>query len=813
MSSQIKLVSIFIVVAVISGNAFSANLGSLQSLELETGGSDSAAFVLSGQDSGRQLIVTGKYAGGGVRDLSREVSYRVTPGGIVRVSKSGWVSAVAKGKATIHVRGSSGLEAETRIRVTNIDRDLPVNFPNDVVPIFTKAGCNAGACHGKSGGQNGFALSLLGFEPQEDYEHLVLEARGRRLSNAAPEYSLLLRKATGTAAHGGGSRIERDSPSYRILRRWIAQGMRYGIPDDPVAQHIEVLPRERLMPPGGMQQLVVVAHYSDGSSRDVTRMAQFESNDDKAAEVTETGLVTALDLPGHAAIMVRFQAMVNVFHATIPLGAPIEEMPAATNFSDKLVFKQLEKLGLPPSAICDDATFLRRATIDIAGRLPNLEEAEAFLSENSADKRKRLVDRLLASGGYAENFANKWSAILRNRRERSGDDIKPTAAFHNWIRNSLDKNKPYDRFVREIITATGEEVKTPPVTWYRSVNEATAQVEDTAQLFLGIRIQCARCHHHPLEKWSQQDYYGLQAFFSQVAYKQQRPANIFHQEGIAKAKNPKTQLDVPPTGLGGPPIEVGEKEDPRGRLVDWMVEPDNPFFAKALVNRYWKHFLGRGIVDPEDDLRMTNPPTNRELLDALAEYFIEQKFDLKNLVRTICTSHTYQLSAESNKYNKSDRQNFSRYYPRRLSAEVLLDAVDQLTGSTSKFNGVPAGTRAIQLPDNAFDSYFLTVFGRPTSSSACECERSSETSLAQLLHLLNSKEILGKTAGDRAKTLSKDERPHEQRIRELYMIALSRPPESDELAVLMSHVENNQASAYADVIWALVNAEEFLFNH
>jgi hypothetical protein len=831
MTSRIEVVLTFLITVAIIANSDAADLGELRSIEMQTGRTDKGGFVLSGRDSGQQLIVTGRYASGEVRDLSRDMKYQVTPTGVVEVSRSGWIAALAEGEATIHAAGPKGRDATIRVRVTNIGQDVPINFPNEVVPIFTKAGCNAGGCHGKSGGQNGFALSLLGFEPQEDYEHLVLEARGRRLSAAAPQHSLLLRKATGTAAHGGGSRIDVDSPSYRIFQRWIEQGMRYGAADDPVAERIEVLPTERLMPRGSAQQLVVVAHYSDGSTRDVTRIAQFESNDDEAAEVSETGLVTTHALPGNAAIMVRFQAMVGVFRATIPLGAPIDDMPGSANFIDELVFKQLEKLGLPPSSISDDATYLRRATIDIAGRLPTLEEAESFLADKDADKREQLVDLLLASSDYAIYFANKWSAILRNRREGSSDDIKPTAAFHEWIRKSLDENRPYDQFVREIITATGEEIKNPPVTWYRAVNDPAAQVEDAAQLFLGTRIQCARCHHHPFEKWSQQDYYGLQAFFSRVEYKRaakpkddkqkkkkkgkqpKQLVNIGHKQGKAAAINPKTRAEVAPTGLGEAPIEAAPDADPREALADWMARRDNPFFAKALVNRYWKHFFGRGLVDPEDDLRMTNPPTNPELLDALAARFVKQKFDLKKLVRAICTSTAYQLSAESNEHNKSDRQNFSRYYPRRLNAEVLLDAIDQLTESKSKFSGVPDGTRAVQLPDNAFNSYFLTVFGRPNSSSACECERSSETSLAQLLHLLNSKEILDKTAGNRAKALAKDKRPHEERIRELYMIALSRAPSGDELTLLTTHVENNQASAYADVIWALVNAEEFLFNH
>ncbi len=803
-----------------------------KSLVVESPG---GAFLISGRDSGRQLVVTGRSVGGQLHDLTRDVRYRATPQGIVDISPAGWMSAVAEGRATVHIAGPNGTDAVVEVTVTNIARDVPINFPNEVVPIFTKSGCNAGGCHGKSGGQNGFALSLLGFEPEEDYEHLVFEARGRRLAPAAPDFSLLLRKASGRVPHGGGCRIEFDSPSYRVLRRWIRQGMRYGEPDDAVVERIEVLPRERLMQRDATQQIAVLAHYSDGSIRDVTRLAQFESNDEAAAEVSETGLVAAHDLPGTAAVMVRYQSLVDVFRATIPLGAPMNDMPRPANFVDELVFSQLDRLGLPPSDVCDDMTFLRRATIDVTGRLPTLDEVEKFLADRDNKKREKLIDRLLTSGDYADYFANKWSAILRNKREGTGDDIKPTAAFHEWIRDSLRANKPYDQFVREILTATGEEIKNPPVTWYRAVNEPSAQVEDAAQLFLGTRIQCARCHHHPFEKWSQQDYYGLQAFFSRLAYKQPRKPKeqdkkkkkgktpepkplitVYHEQGVARVENPKSAAEIFPTGLGAEPLEIAAAADPREALADWMARADNPFFAKALVNRYWKHFFGRGLVDPEDDLRMTNPPTNPELLDALAEHFKQSRFDLKDLIRTICTSQTYQLSAESNDYNADDRQNFSRYYPRRLNAEVLLDAIDQLTQSNTKFDGVPAGTHAVQLPDNAFDSYFLTVFGRPNASSACECERSSGSNLAQLLHLINSKEVLDKSSGNRANALAKDNRPHAERIRELYLIALSREPSDEETALLTAHIERNEKdvkTAYADILWALINAEEFLFNH
>jgi len=661
---------------------------------------------------------------------------------------------------------------------------------------------------------------LLGFEPREDYEYLVKEGRGRRLFPAAPDRSLLLLKAIAALPHGGGHRLSSDSPSYRLLRRWIEQGMPYGNPEDPVVTHVEVFPKEQLMEREGSQQLVVVAHYSDGSTEDVTRTTAFDSNDTEMASVSETGLVTTSQLTGSVAVMARYQGHVGVFRATIPLGVPVDSLPEPKNFIDELVFAKLKALGLPASDLADDSAFLRRITVDVAGRLPTLEETNQFLADSDPQKREKWIDRLLASADYAECFANKWNAILRNKR-RSDVDKRATYAFHDWLRSSLYENKPYDQIVREVLTATGEPGKNPPVAWYREVSDASAQVEDTAQLFLGLRIQCARCHHHPFEKWSQQDYYGFQAFFSQVGRKK-GPVNnmdrVYHRRGVAQAQNPKTGQMVKPTGLGAEPLELTPDEDPRHMLVDWMSARDNPFFAPALVNRYWKHFFGRGLVDPEDDMRVTNPASNPDLLHALAGDFIAHDFDLKHLVRTICNSQVYQLSAEPNPYNAEDKQNFSRYYPRRLNAEVLLDAINQLTGSTTRFNGMPDGTRAVALPDNGFDSYFLTVFGKPESSSACECERSGEANLAQSLHLLNSSEIQGKLAagnGRIAEFVGGTGRSSQEKIRDLYLVAFSRQPTADEMSIALSHIEKheNPRTAYEDLVWVLINTKEFLFNH
>ena len=795
--------------------------GNLVSISVETGRSADGRFQLAGRDASQQLIIFGHYDSGQLRDLTRDVTYTVTPDTIARVDVTGHVTPITEGEASIHIRSELGPDTTTKLFVTNIQQDLPVNFPNQIVPIFTKYSCNGGGCHGKSGGQNGFRLSLLGFEPTEDFEYLVKEGRGRRLFPADPERSLLLMKAVAQLPHGGGRRIEEDTPAYRLLSRWVEQGMPYGNDDDPTVTHITVLPEERLMGRDADQQLTVVAHYTDGSTEDITRMTQFDSNDPEMAEASATGLVTTAQLTGSVAVMARYQGHVGVFRATVPLGIPVENLPEPKNFIDELVFKKLKNLGLPISATSDDMTYLRRLTIDVAGRLPSKEETEEYLASTDPDKRTLVIERLLSGTDYADYFANKWNAVLRNKR-RQNQDRQATFAFHGWIRESLYNNKPYDRFVREILAASGEPGKNAPVAWYREVKDQSAQVEDTAQLFLGLRIQCARCHHHPFEKWSQQDYYGFSAFFAQVGRKKGLIAGqdrIYHRRGVAQSQNPKTQQNVKPMGLGGGELKIGPDQDPRHHLADWMSNPENPFFAKALVNRYWKHFFGRGLVDPEDDMRVTNPSTNPELLDALAQHFLDSQFDLKDLVRTICTSTVYQLSAEPNDWNQDDKQNFSRYYPKRLNAEVLLDAINQVTGTTTNFGAIPLGTRAVQLPDNGFSSYFLTVFGRPESSSACECERSSEANLAQSLHLLNSQEIQGKLTqadGNAAKLSAETDRDHRAKIRDLYLLSFSREPTEDELKIASAHIEKQLETpkvAYEDIVWALINTKEFLFNH
>jgi len=714
------------------------------------------------------------------------------------------------------------------------DSSHPLSFVRDVQPILTKAGCNAGACHAKAiTGQRGFRLSVLGFEPEEDYEAIVKQGKGRRVFPPAPEESLLITKGAAIVPHTGGKKLEPNSESYKTIVRWIAEGMPYTQPNEATLTEISVEPPRVTMKIRTAQQLSVTARYSDGSSRDVTKLALFEANDTAMASASDSGLVKTSDLPGNVGVMVRFGGKVSVCSVSVPLGAPVNSMPPVKNFIDQYVFANLKQIGIPPSPICDDSSFLRRVSLDIGGRLPTMEETKAFIASKEPDKRDRAIETLLNSPDYADYFANKWTALLKNQRSEAAD-ITANFAFHAWMRDSLLANTKYDQIVRQILASTGTVVSNPPVAWYKRVKEPTTQVEDVAQLFLGVRMQCAQCHHHPFERWTQAEYYHMAAFFSQIGRKPTAIAGedlIFHKRGLAQTEHRKTHVKLKPAGLGEAELDIAPDDDPRLALADWMSQKTNPFFAKALVNRYWKHFFKRGLIEPEDDLRDTNPPTNPELLEALAKHFLDSNYDLKSIVRVIVQSHAYQLSSTPNEHNAVDRQAYSHYYPRRMTAEVLLDSIDMVTGSKTDFADLPPGTRAISLPDNSYTraSPFLKVFGRPDNTSVCECERVSSASLAQSLHLMNAADVKAKLTanGGRAEQLTKAEMPEPKRIRELYLAAFSREPEADEIRIAETHVLKPRADAagkpldsqrakrngYEDLLWALLNTKEFLFNH
>ena len=708
--------------------------------------------------------------------------------------------------------------------------DPPVDFAQDIVPLLTRHGCNAGGCHGKASGQNGFRLSLFGFDPAFDHEAIVQQSRGRRIFPAAPAKSLLLAKATGQVPHGGGRRFDAASPAYRQLSAWIAAGAPSANPAAPHLLRVHVLPQSRILSAGQTEQLTIEAEYSNGLRRDVSGQAQFSSNLDPIASVDEDGVVRAGGEKGEAVIMARFQGQVGVFRAIVPHGEPRTDIPGfePRTYVDQLAMEKWKQLGLLPSPQADDATFLRRVMLDTCGRLPTVDEARRFLADDSTEKRRQLIDRLLDSPDYAAHAAMRWSSILRNSHHAGS--VQVAHAFHGWIKDMLARNRPYDEFVRGIVAASGEWQDAPAINWYwqtrdDQLHQTTA---DTAQVFLGLRLQCARCHHHPYERWGQQDYYGLAGFFSRLGRKSfGQPPPYFSSPTVTTAeRNPLTGKPPVPKYLDGPVAEFGPDQDPRHGLVDWMTRPDNPFFARALVNRLWAHSLGRGLVHELDDMRETNPPSNPALLDALARDFIEHRFDMKHIVRTILDSRVYQLSSEPTEHNEHDRQNFARYYGRRLGAEVFLDAVDQATEAKTQFNGVSSQARTVDLPHEGFASYFLDTFDRPRRVTACECERSSSATLAQVLLLANSDEIENKLVaktGRIARLLGPDKPAPDapsvltngEIVDELYFATFSRPPRPAESSTAVAFIETaaDRATALQDLLWALINTREFMFNH
>jgi hypothetical protein len=791
------------------------------------------AVKLQGGDDSAQLVVTGLLKNGAQQDYTGDVAYEVTNENVVRVTSAGRIMPVANGSATITARyGDKAISVP--VTTAAMDVDLPINFANHIVPIFTKLGCNGGGCHGKSGGQNGFALSLLGFVPELDYQTLVKENRGRRLFPSAPDSSLLLLKATGTVAHAGGKRMELGSDESKLIRRWIASGTPYGSPSDPVVAKITVYPEQRIISRNNRQQFAVYAHYTDGSVFDVTQRAQYESNDPDIAVVDGAALVRTLDISGEAAIMARYQAQVATFRATVPSGVKVPDYKFEPRTAvDRFTQKKWQELGIMPSEACSDEVFVRRVHHDITGTLPTPEQVQRFRANTNPNKRDQLIDELLETPEYSYYFANRWADVLRVKRgggQNNATRAFGTFSFHNWIRESIARDKPYDEFAREILSAVGDELKSPPTMWYRDLQKPEQFVDDACQLFLGVRMACAQCHHHPYEKWSQDDYWGMAAFFGQLGRKnlpmpgvqiqnQNQARLVIYNKGSGSVTNTRTKQTAVMKALDADEVKLSPGEDPRQRLVDWMVDAKNPFFAKAAVNRYFAHFFGKGLVDPVDDMRVTNPPSNPELLDALAKELIDSGYSLKHLIRVMTRSRTYQLSAVPNEFNKNDKKAYARYYPRRMAAEVLYDAVSQVTGSPAQFQGLPtdkfAPNRAIMLPDESFPSYFLDVFGRPQRISACECERVAEANLAQALHLLNSTEIQNKLSrgGGRADQLAKDPRPDAEKVAELFLWAFARQPNAKQLEVSLENIQRNASNrrlAYENIIWALINTKEFI---
>ena len=789
--------------------------------------------LLVGKTSSQQLVITSQN-GSSLNDVTHKVKYSISPAGLVDVSTHGLVKPLENGSGKITVSFNGSKSVSIPFEVKDISKEMAVDFSNDVIPMLTRSGCNSGGCHGKAGGRNGFRLSLLGYEPLEDYRYIVQENRGRRVSPAAPENSLLIQKATGEIPHEGGVRWEVGSEPYEVVRKWIAQGMKYDPEKSKKVEKITLYPTGRTYKPNSSQQIVVTAVYADGSTQDVTHKAQFEVNQEDMAEVDESGFVHFKDLWGSTSVIVRFKEHVATFFGNVTLGE-IVKAPKQKNFIDKHTFKKLELLGLPPSSPCDDSTFLRRVTLDIAGRIPTMEEAKEFLADNSPDKRAKAIDRLLDEPGYAHHFANKWTVLLRNKRSRY-DGARVTFAFRDWIYNAMKQNVPYDQFVKKIITASGESNINPAVLWYRGfkndkdfVVEPKEKSEDFAQLFLGVRISCAQCHHHPFDQWSRKDYSGLTAFFSGLKIK---PGATKDELVMIREKKENKFNDEGPKPLGGDEVKMSKYQDPRFALADWMTKKKNPYFAKALVNRYWKQFFGRGLVDPIDDMRKTNPPSHPELLDELAQYFIDNNFDLKALVRLICNSQTYQLCSDPNENNVGDQQNYSRYTPRRLTAEVFLDSINDVAGMKERFNNQEAGaTRVLHLPDDYYNGRvpFLQTFGRPNMDSASDSSRKTEATVSQSLALINSNDIQKRISysGGTVNAMSKSKTELSTQVKELFLHVYSRYPSDKEHKFAAGYIQSkidaagknkgqqikNKKEAIEDILWALINTKEFMFNH
>ncbi len=709
----------------------------------------------------------------------------------------------------------------------------PLSFELDIQPILTAQGCNSGACHGKQRGQNGFQLSLLGFDAEFDYHALTRDARGRRLFPAAPEASLLIRKATAELPHGGGRILLPDSQAYRTLLRWIDEGATRRVDGEPRLDQVTLEESEFSLAPGESQSLRVAAHYSDGSTRDVTALTTYLSNEEAVVSVDRSGQLLAGSLPGETAIMARYMNHICVANVVIPqteaLPDDLFEALPTSGFIDELVYAKLRKTGVAPSPPITDEVFLRRIYSDLIGRLPSVEEAREFLGSTDEHKRESLVDRLLDQPEYADHWAGYWADLLRPNPYRVG--IKAVLNYDNWIRQQFRDNVPYDHFVRQLVTAKGSTWHNGAATLYRDRRTPDEIATMTSQLFLGIRLECAKCHHHPFERWSQQDFYQFAAFFAKVGRKGTGLSppisggeEIVYAATKGDVKHPLTGETMKPTPLFGAIPEVGEtsevsatsdgvESDPRQSLAEWMTSSDNDYFAKVQVNRVWAILMGRGLVEPVDDLRTTNPPTNPELLDALAEEFQASGYNLKQLLKTITLSNVYSHSSIPNASNASDRVNYSRHYRHRLRAEVLMDAVADVTETPASLPGMPPQSRANQVWTHRVDSVFLDTFGRPNENQDPPCERTPDSTVTQALHLMNSRELDGRIRSDasRCARLAASQQSPEQIVEELYMAAFSRLPTDVERDYAVGLVESaeNRRSVLEDLLWAMINSPEF----
>lgn len=791
------------------------------------------ALTLVGNFARAQLLVTKVDAAGKTTDysddLTRAATYVSDAPKVVTIDSSGRLMARGDGAAKISVT-VDGTTQHVVVCVSGASEKAAVNFTHDVLPILSKTGCNAAACHSSQYGKGGFKLSVFGFAPDEDYRAIVREWRGRRIDVLEPGKSLMLLKPTLAVPHGGNRRLTKGSVEYDTLSAWIGNGASAPTGKEAKVTALRVTPMIRVGKTNMTQQLQVVAEFADGTARDVTALAKYDTMDEMNLSVTADGLVK-MNGKGQVPVMVRYegQAMAPVF--TVPFADKIELKGwKNNNFIDELAAAKFREVGIEPSPLCDDNTFVRRAYLDAVGTLPTVEETKAFIAAKSPTKRAELIDALLGLTGdpakdvhnneYAAFWSLKWADLIRSSTANVGEQGMWT--MHNWLQDSFRTNKPYDAFVRELIMAKGSTFMDGPANFYRVAKNPPDAAETVAQLFLGVRLQCAKCHHHPMEKFSQEDYYGFAAFFARVGNKTSQEFGIFAREPVVTVattgdvRHPKTGVTMKPTPLDGPVLEE-EPLDRRAPLAEWLVSHENDFFARNLVNRYMGYLLGRGLVEPIDDLRATNPSSNEALLVALSEKFVESKYDLKQLIRTIMNSRLYQLSSQPTEANADDARYYSFYKVKRLAAEPLLDAIDDVAGTQTKFKNMPLGTRAIELPDSEYPDYFLAVFGKPKRVSVCECERTPDENLAQALHTLNGDVLSSKigNASGRIAKLVKNKTPYADAMTELYLSALARTPTDAELKAFQSlHDEAKEKKTfYEDLVWSLINSKQFLFVH
>ncbi len=764
----------------------------------------------------QRVIVVATRSDGVTRDVTAEAELSLADAAVARLENA--TLYPAGGGNTVLRAKFGGQTAEVPLAVVGPELERPISFQLDVMPVFLRAGCNTGGCHGSARGQDGFRLSLFGFDPQGDYHRITREIGFRRINLALPRESLLLEKSIGAVPHTGGKRFDTESEYYRTLLAWLQAGA----PDDegevPAVTGIEIFPPAMVIEgQGEAQQMIVRASYADGSDRDVTDLAVFLSNNDNSAPVDPEGRVTAAKR-GEAFVSARFETK-TVGSQVLVLPAGLEYTPPKAepvNYIDELVNAKLRKLRIEPSGLCSDEVFLRRVTVDITGLLPSVEKYNAFMADKSPDKRARLVDELLARKEFAEIWAMKWGELLMVRSTNQLS-YKSMFLYSNWLADQIAADVPVDEIIRRLLSSRGGTFSNPATNFYQVERDTLKTAENVAQSFMGIRVQCAQCHNHPFDRWTMDDYYAFASFFSQIGRKpaEDYREQIVYNRGSGEVRHPVDNRVMVPKFLGGDTPEM-QGRDRREVLAEWLTAPDNPYFAPNIANRIWAHFFGIGIIEPVDDMRISNPPSNPELFETLGGKLVEYDYDFKRLVRDICNSQTYQRASRANPSNAHDDRNFARARVRRLRAEVLLDCVSQVTETKDKFRGLPLGARAVQVADGSTSNYFLTTFGRTARESVCACDVKTDPTLSQALHLLNGTTVENKIrAGGGVKRLLDEGKSPEEVVRNLYVRCLCRPPDAETVGKLLDELPQGESpqQRLEDVFWALLNSREFLFSH